>query len=149
MYFAVYSLAAAASPVTGDSASIGMQKISLESPPGTSIGMGAASIGTVESTLGMSGNLSQISLDGTLGPPDFNVKTGARVGQGDVYCVGRYSTDAGIDDAGNTLALQPFYSYDVLRLGDSDGGAPVDGSVPPLVGTFSCYDGMAPPQNDN
>jgi hypothetical protein len=143
MYFAVYSLAAApGSPLTGQAASTGMLDLTYTSPTGTSIAMGAASIGTVESTLNQPGSGSKISLDGTLGPPDFNQKTGARVGQGDVFCFSRYPVDAGIDEAGDTLAGQPYPVNDVLRL-DADGGAPADGAA--LEGTFPCFDGMAPP----
>ncbi len=147
MYFAVYSLAGAANvvPLTGTAAAGGMIDLTYASPPGASVDMGAASIATVESTLTLPGTLSKISLNGTLGPPDFNQKTGDRVGQGDVYCVARYPEDAGIDDAGNTLALQPYYVNDVLRLEAADGGSPADGGVPDLEGTFPCFDGMAPP----
>jgi hypothetical protein len=147
MYFAVYSLAAASPqkvPLTGDDTAQGMVKITNAPGSGTSIAMGSASIATFETTVVMPGNQSNVSLDGTLGPPDFNQITGARVGQGDVYCVNRYPQDAAVDEAGTTLAAVPYYSYDVLRLAGPDGGAPVDGSVPDLEGTFPCYDGMAP-----
>jgi hypothetical protein len=66
-----------------------------------------------------------VSLFGADGPPDFNRATGARIGQGSVYCVNRDVTSGA-----------PSYVYDVLTLSPSDGGPPG------LGGTFPCYSGL-------
>jgi hypothetical protein len=132
MYFAVYSLVAAGRipNVTGDAISLGMQKlISLTSPSYT---VGPADMGNIQQALGTRGN---IDLIGTLGPPDFDRQTGARIGQGDVYCID-HKPDAGVG-AG---VVYP-YDYDVLRLISPDGGGAVDGGSP-FQGTFPCYPGI-------
>jgi hypothetical protein len=130
MYYAVYSLAAAGPKLTGTNAAEGMLDLTNTVPPATrSYDMGPAGIAGVESALGAPGT-PVVSLNGTLGPPTFNRATGARVGQGDVYC-------ADLADNG------PTWAYDVLRLEAADGGSPLDGA--PLEGTFPCFDGMAPP----
>jgi hypothetical protein len=130
MYYAVYSLAAAGPKLSGTNAAEGMLDLTNTIPPATrSYDMGPADIAGVESALGAPGT-PVVSLNGTLGPPTFNRGTGARVGQGDVYCA----------DLGSS---GPVWTYDVLRLEAADGGSPVDGA--PLEGTFPCFDGMAPP----
>jgi hypothetical protein len=127
MYFAVYSLVAAGrnvSPITGSDIAQGM--LDLISPKAPPYEVGPSDQGDVFTALGQR---SQISLVGALGPPDFNVFNGARVGQGDVYCL--QQDDAGVYN----------YEYDVLRLANPDGGPGPDGGSA-LQGTFPCYSGI-------
>ena len=67
-----------------------------------------------------------VSLFGADGPPDFNRATGARVGQGSVYCVPPAATSGA-----HTFA------YDVLTVAPSSDGGPAG-----LGGTFPCYSGL-------
>jgi hypothetical protein len=135
MYFAVYSLAASGTSganLTGKAAASGMFNITYTaSSTAKSFNMGIADITNIESALAAPGTPS-ISLNGTLGPPSFNQGTGARIGQGDVYC----AAPPGAGSPGT-------FSYDVLTLAAADGGSPADGAA--LVGTFPCYDAMVPP----
>jgi hypothetical protein len=127
MYFAVYSLVAAGrnvSPITGSDIAQGM--LDLISPTAAPYDVGPSDQGNIFTALGQR---SQISLVGTLGPPDFDVFNGARVGQGDVYCL--QQDDGGVYD----------YEYDVLRLTNPDGGPGPDGGSA-LQGTFPCYSGI-------
>jgi hypothetical protein len=129
MYFAVYSLIAAGRipDVTGADIGVGMKH--LISLSGQNVyDVGPADMGNMYSAVGVAGGT--VELIGTLGPPDFDTRTGARVGQGDVYC---YQSQS---DAGGA----PFaYDYDVLTL--ADGGAPADGGSG-LQGTFPWYPGI-------
>jgi len=144
MYFAVYSLAGAGREArpTGLDLVPGMRN--LVDLSGTPLDMGPADIGPVEAQIALTNQ--PIRLIGTLGPPDFNLTTGARIGQGDVYCAQFAPTP------------NPGYAWvrDVLRLADDggspdDGGVAADASVAPdgatgtvgtLQGSFPCFGGM-------
>lgn len=121
MYFAVYALEAAGRLPTlrGQDLAQGMLRLLI----GPSYDMGPSDFGSIVSVLGTP--TGSLSLFGTLGTPNFVRATGARVGEGSVYCVTR---DQGMNE--------PLYAYDTLRLTSGDGG------VPALAGTFSCYGGM-------
>jgi hypothetical protein len=124
MYFTVYSLIAAGrnfpNGVTGGDLARGMLNlISLTSP--TPFSVGPDDMGNIFSALSQHGT---IELIGTLGPPDFDPRSGSRIGAGDVYCFA--------NTEGGTPAFS--YDYDVLRL-QADGGAP-------LQGTFPCFPGI-------
>jgi hypothetical protein len=132
MYFAVDSLVGAASaaspggPLTGTELGGGMLR--LIAPAGTPYDMGPADMGNVFSTLDATN--TNVSLTGALGSPVFNTQTGARVGEGDVYCV----TITPPTDAGPPTTT---FTPDVLRLSPSpDGGSPV------LAGDASCAPGL-------
>ncbi len=137
MYFAVYSLVAAGRPATLHGTDIGAGMAELINPLSqTTCSVGPTDIGNVISDLHSEGRTG-ISLVGTLGPPDFNLVTGARISEGDVYCIQRDPLEAGAPDSA-VNRNPPYFTYDVLRLA-ADGG--VDGGVG-LEGTFPCYSGM-------
>jgi hypothetical protein len=122
MYFAVYSVLGAGPLPTLSGTNVAQGMLRLLS--GSSYDVGPQAIGNVCGALGAP--TGSIQLFGALGPPDFTIRTGARVGEGDVYCIQR-NTD-----------LTPAYLYDVLRVAPSS-----DGGVPGLGGgTFSCYSGL-------
>ncbi len=140
-YFAIYSLIAAGptSPPTGTTISAGM--FHLINPTGTSYNVGPTDIGDVsQGLLNGSGNVSLVD---TIGPSDFNLNTGARESQGDVYCVLRQTGP--LADGGAANPTMPVYADDVLRL-TADGGVTgdggPDGGPSALVGTFPCYSGL-------
>jgi hypothetical protein len=152
VYFTVYSLVGAGPNLTG--ANIGTGMTELVTPAGDPRNVGPTDIPNVIADL-EAVHTTTVALTGTLGPPDFNLKTGARVSQGDVYCFNKYPLDAG------AMAYQPYYAFDELRLVPTGGtatlstGAPdtyqdggpimgLDGGAPPLEGTFDCYGGMFP-----
>jgi hypothetical protein len=120
MYFMVYAAVGAGRVpnLTGTNMAQGMLRLLS----GTSYDMGPAAMGSIFGALGAP--TGTISLFGALGSPDFTRATGARVGQGSVYCVNHNS-------AGSAA-----YAYDVMTLTPADGGAPA------LGGTFSCYGGL-------
>lgn len=129
MYFAIYSLAAAGRTTTITASEIagGMSTLIGQTPMYPAVDMGPGmSMNTVFSDITQG---DTISLVGTLGPPNFNQVTGARISQGDVYCLG--PADAGANAN---------YQYDVLRLANPDGGPAADGGA--LTGTFTCYPGI-------
>jgi hypothetical protein len=151
MYFTVYSLVGAGPNVTGTNIGTGMTK--LITPAGDPQNVGPTDIPNVEADL-EAVKTTTVALTGTLGPPDFNLNTGARVSQGDVYCFNKYLPDA-------AAPYQPYYDFDALRLVPTGGtatlpngasdtypdGGPImglDGGAPPLEGTFDCYSGMFP-----
>ncbi len=115
MYFAVYSLVASGRMYepTGAAASQGMLRLVALGAP--EFHEGPADLGDVYGALGAGGN---VSLYGPDGPPNFDLATGARVGQGDVYCIGWQDSGA------------PGYEYDVLRLGDEGGLYAPPGVIP-------------------
>jgi hypothetical protein len=136
-YFTVYSLVAAGRPsvLEGSLVGAGMAELINQSSAST-YSVGPTDIGNVMTALRSVGTTG-ISLVGTLGPPDFNRLTGARISEGDVWCVARDPLEGGAPDT--SLNANPaHYVYDVLRLGP-DGGSLDGGS---LQGTFSCYPGM-------
>jgi hypothetical protein len=137
MYFTIYSLVAAGRPPSLNGTQIGEgMSLLVNRFSSSTFSVGPTDIGNVVSALHNNGTTG-ISLVGTLGPPDFSLTTGARINEGDVYCVARYPADAG-----PTLANQPYYVPDVLRL-DDDAGTGVDGGTAgALSGTFPCYSGM-------
>ena len=144
MYFAVYSLAGAGREARPTGLDLVPGMTHLVDLSGTRLNMGPADIGAVEAQIALTNQ--PIRLIGTLGPPDFNLTTGARIGQGDVYCAQFAPTP------------NPGYAWvrDVLRLADDggspdDGGVAADASVAPdgatgtvstLQGSFPCFGGM-------
>ncbi len=133
MYFAIDSLVGAASSVTHagslNGTDLGGGMLRLIAPAGTPYSMGPADMGNIFATLDAT-NTNAISLTGALGSPVFNTQTGARVGQGDVYCVT-------INPASDAGPASTTFAFDALRLTpSSDGGAPV------LTGATSCAPGL-------
>jgi hypothetical protein len=120
MYYMVYSIVGAGRVpnLTGPLLGQGILRLlsgnSYDEGPGTSMG---------EIFGALSAPLGTVSLFGADGPPDFNVATGARIGQGSVFCVSR-----------NVSSGAPVYNYDVLTVAPS-----VDGG---LGGAFPCYSGL-------
>jgi hypothetical protein len=128
MYFALYSLSYGHLPNPPSSyLATGMGK--LINLNGTPYDVGPGDQSQIFSALSIS-NGSGIQLIGALGPPDFDITTGSRIGAGDVYCV-ETPTDGGA----------PSYDYDVLRLVNPDGGAPAGGGSA-FTGSFPCYSGI-------
>jgi hypothetical protein len=132
-YFTLYALVAAgrAGSLTGTNVAQGMPH--LVYADGRPYDVGPTAISDVLSALATLGTTG-IGLVDTIGPPQFNNTTGARITPGDVYCVNRNihaSPDGGLD-------LTPYYDYDVLS--PQDAGA--DAVPPALEGTFPCYDGF-------
>jgi hypothetical protein len=129
-YFAVDSLVAASPlttrPFTGDLLGQGMLR--LIAPAATPYDMGPTGVNGVSSALSGTSSAS-IKLVGTLGDPQFNTNTGARVGQGDVYCI---QLNPPAD--GGTLTMT--YEPDALRL-----VVPADGGTSTLSGT-PCFSGL-------
>ena len=124
MYFLVYSVVAAGhvAPLGGANLAQSVQRLVA----GTQYSMGPGSdMGNIVGAL--SAPQGKISLFGALGPPTFDLRTDARIGQGGVYCVAR-----------NTTSGAASYSYDVLRVTST----PADGGAGTLGGTFSCYPGL-------
>ena len=130
MYFTVDSLVGGAD-VTAEALSgpdVGGGMLRLISPAGTPYNMGPDDMGHVLLNL-TSSNASTISLQGALGPPVFNTATGARVSQGDVYCINVHSAS----DAGPASTA---FGFDALRLTPS-----ADGGAATLTGT-PCFTGL-------
>jgi hypothetical protein len=127
-YFAIYALVAAGRVpnLTGDKLANGMPNLVYSAGPPLNIG--PSYIGGVLSALSSLGTTG-IALTDTIGPPQFNNRTGARITPGDIYCINRNQNDAG-DHA-------PFYAYDALRL-----AAAGDSGSQTLEGTFPCYAGF-------
>jgi len=135
-YFTIYALVAAGrtSNLTGTNVAEGMTHLVYVN--GMQYDIGPASIGAVLTAL-TSLETTAIALVDTIGPPNFNNTTGARITPGDVYCINR-NTQASADGG---LNIMPFFDYDVLRPdGISDAGP--DAVPPALEGTFPCYDGF-------
>jgi hypothetical protein len=130
-YFAVDSLVAASNlttrPFAGDDLGQGMLR--LISVAGTPYDMGSGDIDHVSASLTTSSNAS-IELIGTLGDPIFSTQTGARITQGDVYCLEVQPPSQG-GGAPSTV-----YVPDAMRL-----VVPGDGGVPTLTGT-PCFSGL-------
>ncbi|MDP9149859.1 MAG: hypothetical protein M3O36_07985 [Myxococcota bacterium] len=120
MYFAVDSLVASGRVANRTGANVAQGMLRLLS--GSPYNMGPSDMGSIFGALGAP--TGTIRLLGALGPPDFTLATGARVGQGSIYCVARNPD------------LNTAYAYDVLTLAATDGGGPA------LGGTFSCYSGF-------
>jgi hypothetical protein len=107
-YYLIYSAAAAsASPLKGDDLSQGMERLLA----GPAFNVGPDDVASAYRALGVAN--SSITLNGAMGPPDFDRATGARQTPGTVWCV---------DD---TYTLR----MDVLRL-NADGR---------LTGEFPCF----------
>jgi hypothetical protein len=132
-YFTLYALVAAgrAGNLTGTNVAQGMPHLVYASGKPYNVGPTAISdVLSALTTLGTTG----IALVDTIGPPQFNNTTGARITPGDVYCVNRNTQvppDGGLD-------LTPYFDYDVLQPQD----AGPDAVPPALEGTFPCYDGF-------
>jgi hypothetical protein len=124
MYFLVYSAIGAGPQPILKGMNLGQGMLSLLS--GTSYDMGPSTMGAVFGALGAGGT---VSLFGALGPANFTIRTGARVGEGSVYCVQR---DANLNVS---------YVYDVLRLTTN---TTADAGAPTLGGTFPCFSGACP-----
>jgi len=123
MYFAVYSVVGAGrlSTIGGTNVAQGMLRLLAGAP---SYDMGPADMGTITNVLNAPN--SNFGLFGTLGPPTFTLSTGARIGEGSIYCVAR-NQSSGVTS----------YAYDVLRVTPA-----ADGGTPDLGGTFPCYSGF-------
>jgi hypothetical protein len=115
-YFLAYALYGSGlgslSTLTGTDVARGMRRLVSGS---TSFGVGPTSMTDVYATLNVKG--STFKLEGTLGPPDFDVSTGMRIESGSVFC---YDSTARLHN-------------DALRF---------DRSSAALVGNFGCFDGF-------
>lgn len=113
-YYMIYAIAAAGNPLelNGENIAAGMARLVA---PVTSdrkpMPVGPNTISDVLAALAIPN--SRINLQGTMGPADFNLGTGARVAKGSVWCV----------------TPEPVFRYDVLRL---------DEETQELEGTFPC-----------
>jgi hypothetical protein len=112
-YFLLYAASAARDGVTpsGPAIAAGMQRLLS----GTSFEVGGEDIASGQAYLQSNPSLS---LQGTLGPPDFDVSTGSRLADGSVWCIAEVDGEF-------------TYHYDVLRLDRSSGE---------LYGDFDCFD---------
>jgi len=116
-YFLAYAMyAAGAAPLTGSAIAAAMPRLIN----GKAIDVGPANISAAFQALQKPD--STIELDGTLGPPDFDPKTGVRHDQGSVLC---FKLTSGV------LSLET----DVLRY---------DTELGQFQGTFPCFDGFYP-----
>jgi hypothetical protein len=116
-YFLAYAMYGAEGSLTGSSIADGM----LQLLHGQAFGVGPDDITNVFKALG--DPATTIELDGTLGPPDFDVATGTRIDNGSIYC---------FDDSmlqGLTLRSE------VLRYDPSSGQ---------FTGSFPCIPGFYP-----
>jgi hypothetical protein len=109
-YYLLYSAAAAPSvwPLTGSDLTWGMRRL-LSGPEGYEVGPSAMEPAMQALAMG-----STITLNGVMGPPNFDTQTGVRSGTGSVWCF----------DSNN------FARFDALRLDDAG----------ELVGTFPCWE---------
>lgn len=83
-YFMLYAIAAASTaPLTGASIAQGMQRL-IDGP--VSYNVGPEDIGKLVAYLRKDPE-AKVSLQGTMGPPDFDLETGARHGKPSVYCI--------------------------------------------------------------
>ena len=119
MYMMVYSIVGAGRVPSLTGTNLGQGILRLMS--GNSYDEGPSAMGEIFGAL--SAPKGTVSIFGADGPPDFNLASGARIGQGSVYCVSR-----------NAGSGAPAYSYDVLTVAPS-----VDGG---LGGAFPCYSGL-------
>jgi hypothetical protein len=110
-YYVLYSAVAARGtwPLIGADLALGMRQL-LRGPRDFSVGPNDLSL----ATMALEAAGASITLNGTLGPPSFDLDTGVRADTGSVWCV---------DAEGNTVT-------DVLRVGASG----------ELVGNFPCFD---------
>lgn len=114
-YFALYAIAAASTgPISGTSIAEGMRRL-IDGP--VSYDVGPEDIGKLVALLRRDPE-AHVSLQGTMGPPDFDIETGARHGKPSIYCI---STSDYVQNA---------MTY------DSDTGT--------LVGDPPCVPGFAP-----
>jgi hypothetical protein len=120
VYFLVYAAVGGGDvALTGRHLGQGMLRLTS----GVSFDMGPRHIGDITGALGAP--TGSVSLQGTLGPPNFHLGTGARRGLGSVYCVGEASE------------TQAQFVYDVLIHDGSDANND-------LTGTFPCFEGLSP-----
>jgi hypothetical protein len=124
MYFMLYAYSAAGNVVSPSGAALGAAMARLVS--GSAINTYNMGPGSMMSELQglLKATSSNVLLDGTLGPPKFDLAKGARIGEGSVYCIS-------IPDAGGVG-----YNYDVQRVVTTDAG------TPGLSGIFPCYSGL-------
>ncbi|HEY1536305.1 MAG TPA: hypothetical protein VGF76_19935, partial [Polyangiaceae bacterium] len=116
-YFLAYAMyAAGAAPLTGSAIAAAMPRL----VNGKVVDVGPANISAAYQALLKPD--STIELDGTIGPPDFDLKTGVRQDQGSVLC---FKLTSGV------LSLET----DVLRY---------DTELGKFQGTFPCFDGFYP-----
>jgi len=111
-YFLMYSIAAAGSvtPFTGSDAVRGMRRLVDPTSP-FQYEVGPGDMSDVLATLAVTSG-TRLGLTGTLGPPDWDVGTGARAARASVWCVA--------DDAGFEFA------YDQMRYDATMGGFPAE-----------------------
>lgn len=107
-YYLLYAIAGAGTPAVMDGAAISRGMVRLFN--GTAYNVGASQMPAAFATLRQSG--AKITLTGTMGPPNFDEMTGARLDAGSVWCY-------------HNAAFVP----DVLRYDPSDES---------LAGTFPC-----------
>jgi hypothetical protein len=116
-YFLAYAMyAAGAAPLTGSAIAAAMPRL----VNGKVIDVGPANISAAYQALPKPD--SMIELDGTIGPPDFDLKSGVRHDQGSVLC---FKLTSGV------LSLET----DVLRY---------DTELGKFEGTFPCFDSFYP-----
>ncbi|HEY3669003.1 MAG TPA: hypothetical protein VGL19_23560 [Polyangiaceae bacterium] len=116
-YFLAYAMYAAGSaPLTGSTIAAAMRRLI----DGKAIDVGPANIAASFQALSKAD--ASIELDGTLGPPNFDLASGVRHDQGSVLC---FKLDSG------ALSLET----DVLRY---------DTQLGQFQGTFPCFDGFYP-----
>lgn len=108
-YYLMYSIVGAGDPprLTGNEIALGMTRLV---DGRIDFNVGSADVNDVVGTL--RGSISsEISLTGTMGPPDFNTSTGARRGRPTIYCIdenGEYVQNAMVyDGETGTLSGSP------------------------------------------
>jgi hypothetical protein len=108
-YYLMYALVGAGDParLTGKEVALGMTRL-IDGR--IDFNVGSANASSVVGTLRGDPN-SEISLVGTMGPPDFNTSTGARRGRATIYCIdenGEYVQNAMVyDSETGTLSGSP------------------------------------------
>ena len=129
-YYMFYALSAASfssDPFDGADVAAGMKHlVQLGSNPVT-VGPGATGENMFIKVLTFLKLGSDVELTGTLGPPDFNLVTGARRSQGSVWCVTK------------KLPAAPFVKFDALRLQPPD-----NTSLALAAGDSFCFPGFFP-----
>lgn len=113
VYFLLYAVTAAGNVpgFDGSDIAVGMTKLVNGT---TEFEIGRPDLAEIRATLALG---APIEFHGTLGPPDFNLQTGAREGNGSVYCL----------SLGSGGIFQ--YNYDVLRY-DKSAEALATNSIP-------------------
>jgi hypothetical protein len=128
-YFLLFAVSAAGAvpELSGQQIGAGMTRLVA----GTEFSMGQSRIGDV--LLALRNPAAAIALEGTLGPPDFDVETGTRRrAEGSVWCVTRDAEQ------------RPIFHYDVLTLDESTSSVGVieNPQTSKLVGELGCLPGF-------